>query len=155
MKLITLIALTLMFIGCASEEPKTPPPGAGAENQNNPQLPPSENTNLEANVISQTVLTCSKEGAEDIVYTAKTYQTPKDCDHPEGEDKNCLCEVLSEDSFFDDRKGVYLYATSTPDWCEGSAMDSIENNSGITVYGERGTEFKRAAHDASYTCSRS
>lgn len=160
MKLIALITLALLFIGCGSN-PETPadvggfttPPG------DTPQLPPPEEqevAELEAGVASQTILTCSKEGAEDIIYIAKTYETPKDCQHKLATNKSCLCEVVSENSFFESRNGVYLYATSTGDWCEGSALDSIEQNLGVTVYdSEGGTELVNAAHDASYTCSRS
>ncbi|MDE0151018.1 MAG: hypothetical protein OXK80_00780 [Bdellovibrionales bacterium] len=160
MKLITLIIFTLMFIGCSSQET---PPGAGdLEDPNAPPMTPPPavesvpSAELTAGVSSQTILTCSKEGADDIVYVAKTYQTPKGCEHPKGEGKLCLCEVSSEDSFFDNRNGIYLYATSTGDWCEGGALDSIENNRGVTVYGTGiETEFVGAAHDESYTCSRS
>jgi len=112
---------------------------------------------LETGVASQTVLTCRKEGTEDIVYFAKTYDTPTPCQHAKATGKLCLCEVVSENSFFNNRNGVYLYATSTADWCEKDALNGIEQDLGVTVYGATGTEteFVNAAHDASYTCSRS
>ena len=160
MKLITLIALTLMFIGCASEDPEVPLPGTGGGiNQGPPVIPPPPPgpvVELETGTSSQTILTCSKEGADDIVYVAKTYETPRACQHSQAEGKACLCEVGSTHGNFENQNGIYLYATSTGDWCEGSAIDSIENNLGVTVYGTgTETEFVSAAHDASYTCSRS
>lgn len=162
MKLITLVTLALLFIGCGSnpETPEPPLDAGGAEQQGgggDPILPPPElEMEPEIGVASQTILTCSKEGAEDIIYIAKTYETPTPCQHSVATGKSCLCEVVSENSFFESRNGVYLYATSTADWCEGSALDSIEQNLGVTVYdSEGGTELVNAAHDASYTCSRS
>jgi len=170
MKLITLITLALIFIGCGSGNPETPeaPPAAppetdqklktgGGKIEDGPLLPPNPSLELEAGVSSQTVLTCSKEGAEDIVYIAKTYEAPRGCQHSRAEGKMCLCEVLSTHGNFENQNGIYLFATETSGWCEGNAIDSIESNRGVTVYGSTGTqtEFVSAAHDESYTCSRS
>lgn len=158
MKLITLIIFTLMFIGCSSQE--TPPPGTGGgQNQGPPIIPPPsgpEDVVLEAEISSQTILTCSKEGADDIVYLARTYETPQACKHSGAEGKLCVCEVVSTHGNFENQNGIYLFATQTGGWCEGSAIDSIENNRGVTVHGTgTETEFVSAAHDESYTCSRS
>lgn len=161
MKLITLIFLTLMFIGCAGQQTPEPPENnagndKGSEKNDVPLLPPNPSLELEAGVSSQTVLTCSKAGAEDIVYIAKTYEAPRGCQHSRAEGKMCLCEVLSTHGNFENQNGIYLFATQTSDWCEEIAIDNIENNRGVTVHGTgTQTEFVSAAHDESYTCSRS
>lgn len=149
MKLATVvfISFTWMFIGCGGQElpnPHTPPP--------NPPAPGEDDvvSILEPNAASQTVLTCSKDGADSVVYTAKTYKSPQPCKKDEGlaNVRSCLCEVFFEDN-------VLFMATETQEWCEDNAINGLMNSQGMTVYGSRGAEFVKAKHDASYTCTSS
>ena len=148
MKFITFICLSLMFVGCAGKNKPAEPNGdnpAGGNpvvqpgppvltgQQPVPNNQPSQ-PQLEPGVASQTVLTCSKEGADDVVYTAKTYQVPRDClkDKNEQKKRKCKCEVFSANA--SNPQGVYLFATGTEeDWCESDALDQIMNNTYVSV----------------------
>ena len=96
---------------------------------------------------------------KDIVYIAKTYQTPQPCQHSRAGGKSCLCEVFSTHENFSGQNGVFLFATGDANWCEQAAIDQIINNQVVTLsYVDSGTvenKLVRAAHDASYTCNRS
>ena len=148
-----------MFIGCGGSEtpidddtgdPTAPPATLPPANEERPRSPQGVPENLESSVASQTVLTCSKNGANDVVYTAKTYASAQPCKKDEGlaNIRGCLCEVFVEGN-------VLFMATNTSNWCENEVINGLINNQGMTVYGSRGTEFVNAKHDASYTCTSS
>ena len=163
MKLIRpiFICLALMFIGCGGSETPidddtdTPNdtftfPTANGGEEETEESPQERTPNLESSVASQTVLTCSKKGANDVVYTAKTYASPQPCKKDEGlaSVRSCVCEIFVDGN-------VLFMATNTSNWCENEAIDDLINKQGITVYGSRGAEFVSASHDASYTCTSS
>ncbi len=160
MKLILSLCLTLMFIGCAGQTPEDLPEQENPVIDNPlPTLPP-ESVELGEGISSQAVLTCSKEGAEDIVYTAQTYQIPRPCQHTKAEGKSCVCEVVSTNEKFSGQNDIFLFATgSNANWCEEVAMDQIMNGQGVTLSYQDGdkteSKFVQAAHDVSYTCTRS
>lgn len=159
LKLITLACLTLAFIGCGGQEvPDDPNPDDNDVNvhtpivndsANNPDLPMA----LEEGVLSQSILTCSKEG-EDIVYIAKTYEIKQPCSHPKAGGKTCSCEVFSSHSKFSNQNEVFLFATGDgKDWCQ-ETLNELMNNP-IVNLPLRGNQTKNvsSAHDASWTCT--
>ena len=145
MKFVLLILVSL-FIGCAGQE--APPVDSAAPDLEG--LAESPAPVLDSNVASQTILTCSKEGAENVVYTAKTYSASSPCKKDEGQGtvRSCLCEVFTGDS-------VLAMATSTRDWCENSAIDSLMSNQGISISYQGRQKSIAPLHDASYTCTKS
>ena len=146
MKFITLTLVSLL-IGCAGQE--TPPATTGKiSTENSPELPENPSPVLESNVASQTVLTCSKDGSEDVVYTAKTYAESNPCKKDEGlaNVRSCVCEVFVDDI-------VLLMATRTKDWCADS-IDTLKNNQNVSISYQGGQNSIKPLHDASYSCSR-
>ncbi len=143
-----LLTLILMFIGCAGQET---PPAEGMAPELNAEESPAGPA-LEPNVASQTVLTCSKDGAENVIYTAKVYEKPQDCKRDEGKGsvRDCRCELLSEDSSFSN--DVIVMATSTEDFC-GQVLEDFNSRQSTTIP-STGKVIK-ALHDASYTCIKS
>ena len=168
MKLITFVISIFIFIGCAGQE--TPPILSRGENEEPPVTPPPAPViKPDAEVSSQTVLTCSKEGAENVVYNVKTYETSMPCQHSRYDNVNnggdvnnqvnCLCEVSSEHPQFQGANGIVAFANSTRQWCEEYVVNRFISGKGILVYSLRNgrtiSEDLPLPHDSSYTCVRS